>query len=60
MIWVYLCVLLAITVISGLVECDSLDGFYFSWKNFFKGCAIGLVGGFLIVGILPWMYGSSI
>lgn len=60
MIWTYLCVFLVITAISGLIECDSLDGFYFSWKNFFKGCAIGSVGGFLIVGILSWMYGSSI
>ena len=60
MIWVYLGVFLVITAIGGLIECDSLDGFYFSWKNFFKGCAIGSVGSFLIVGVLTWMYGGSI
>ena len=59
-LWAYLSVFILLSVTSGFIECDTLDGFEFSWKAFFKGCAIGSVGSFLITGILAWMYNGSI
>ena len=43
-------------LLSGFIECDTLNGYFFSWKKFFKGCAIGFIPAILVSGCITWMF----